>query len=652
MEPTASAIAEGAAPSQGRKVRLVFGMTSATERPEAITQLIDTLGGRPVVLHHDFAKQPGLRIDRPNVHFTPESHVTGWGTWALCLGVLSTIRYALEHFEFDYFQLLSPSCLPLRPIDEFEAFLGASPCDGSMDLMDIQSNTDFLMNYGWRMYAPKGSLRQRILRKARAVYFGRDAERIQPFGLAILSDRRSDAGVRTDLSKRLAVATVRLLSRSLFSGAPFTRDFRAYVGSLWFGASRELCEEILRRASDPRVAGYFSRLHIPDELLFATLAGNSGRRIAPAYHFINTFNDRGNPRTFKTHELPALLANDAWFARKFPSNPESPVRLGLIERRHAGVLRGRGLAKSPGVHRPRVVFATMAGADDLPAVARLAASLDGRPLVVHLRPGTDRTAELPRAPNIEYASVPLTGGFRSTSLNAGVLQLLRYCIECVDFDYLQVLPPDARPTRPIDSFERFVDASDAEIHAQVERLRDPKVFARHLSRVYVSARSPFGGLLRWAAANHPSRAAEQRLSMRGFGAAAVADLAAMLLPLRHRALRGLSLGVASLAFGISRDACLHLVRFATDRALVEYATAIGDDGEVLFGTLMIDGSFVVGPPTVGPPSAASDPGGALATEVWFAAGLAPSGRKTGPESSDAAPPAHRLAAAGPGTLGR
>jgi hypothetical protein len=629
----------------GRPVRVVFGMTSATERPAAIEQLIDTLGGRPVVLHHDFAKQPGLRIDRPNVHFTPESHVTGWGSWALCLAVVSTIRYALEHFEFDYFQLLSPSCLPLRSVDEFEASLAERPFDGSMDLMDIQSNTDFLMNYGWRMYAPRGSLRQRIMRKARAAYFGRDAERVQPFGLAVLSDRRTARGVGADAYKRLAVATVRLLSRSSISGAPFTRDFRAFVGSLWFGASRELCEDLVRGASDPRVIRYFSRLHIPDELLFATLAGNSGRRIAPAYHFINTFNERGSPRTFKACDLPALLECDAWFARKFPGHPESSVRTALIGRRHPGVLPASAASAPRGT---KVAFATVAGPNDLPAVARLAASLEGRTLVVYLRPGADPAAPRPEASNIDYAPAPLTGGFRPTGLNGGLLQLLKYCVECVDFDYLQVLPPDARPTRPIERFERFVESTEAEVHAQVEHLREPTAFARRLATVCAPARSPFARVLHWAEANQPSSGPGQPWRLRSLAALIVSELAAEWLPVRHRALRGLSLGIGALSFGASRDACQHLVRFATDRSWVEYATAIGDDGTVLFGTLMIDGTFAVGPSTVAGPDAS----GATASESWFVAGATPRAGGEVSEPSDTSRPEHRFAAAGSGTLAR
>jgi hypothetical protein len=644
MDRATVATGDGRSPAAKGHPRLVFGMTSATERPEAIMQLIDLLGGRPIVLHHDFTKQPGLRIDRPNVHFTTDTYVTGWGTWALCLAVLSTIRHALEHLEFDYFQLLSPSCLPLRPIEEFEAYLADHPFDGSMDLMDIASNEDFMMAYGWRMYAPRGSLRHRVLRKARAAYFGRDAERIQPFGLTVLSDRRAARGVGADVYKRLTVALVRALGHPAISGSPFTRDFRAFVGSLWFGASRALCEDLVRGASDPRIVDYFSRLHIPDELLFATLAGNTGRRIAPAYHLISTFNERGSPRSFRSSDLSKLLECDAWFARKFPGNPEAPVRTGLIARRHASTPAGQALPAAPVPRRrPTVVFATCARPDELPAVERLAERLEGRRLVVHVL-GAAAAGVRPQAPNIDYAPTPLTGGFRPTRLNAGVLQLLRYCVECVDFDHLQVLPPDAVPLRPFDAFERFVEEAPTEVHARFVSLRDERAFGRHLSRVCTSPRTWRAGLLRWAEANLEGRGA-----IRARAASAVAGVAAALLPMRHRALRGLSLAVGPLEFGASRDACQHLVRHATDRHWVEYATAIDDDGSVLFGTLLNDGTFRVGAPTIAPPSDAREAGRTAPADAWFLAGGA---HRSAPVSSDPSGATRALAVAESGPLAR
>lgn len=623
-------------PSVKRTPRLVFGMTSATERPEVIEQLVDTLGGRPVVLHHDFGRQPGLRLDRPNVHFVTEVHATGWGSWGLCLAVVSTIRFALQRLDFDYFQLLSPSCMPLRPIAEFEARLAASPFEGHADLVDIRNVPDYFANYGWRMYAPKGSLRQRLLGRARRIYFGPDAERVQGMGLAVLSDARSEPGLRDLLAKRLAIGTIRAMSLPAISGAPLGPRLHANVGSLWFGASRPLCEDIVRGMEDPRIVGYFRRLHIADELVFPTIIANTGRRIGAANHWINTFNDRGNPRTFKPGDLDALLASDASFARKFPGNPQAPLRTALIARRELipGASRARVRPSAP-----KVVFGTMLNAPG--SVSRLAAALQGRPLVVHARAGVPRGRD-PMAPNVENASPPLTGGFRPIALNAGLLQLLKYCVECLDFDYLQLLPPDAVPLRPIEAFEGFVAAAGDDAHAQLVPLRSWPAFARHAARTCVRPGSPFAPLLRWAGASYPEPGQPQ--SLRQHAGALVVGAAAALLPIRQRALRGLAPAVGSPWFGASRDVCAHLVRYATEPRWVDYATAIEDDGEVLFATLLLDGTFTIGPTNL---AAGPDADGARA---WFRSDAARMSdarqRLAHPAASDPAADRIRMPAAG------
>ena len=582
-----------------RKAKIVFGMTSANERPSVIEQMVDLLDGRPVVLHHDFGKQPSLRLERPNLHFVRDTYETGWGTWGLCEAVLSTIRYALEEFDFDYFQLVSPSCMPLRPVAEFEDHLARSGFDGNMDLVEVGSDDEVLVNYGWRMYAPRGSLRQRALARARAAYFGPDAGRVQRIGLSVLSDSRVEPNLRMRLTKQLAIGTVRTMIHWPSGHRPFSRDFKAYVGSLWFSANRELCEFIVRRASEPSIVDYFSRLLNCDELLFPTLVGNAGMRIGPSNHFINTFNDRGNPRTFKPSDLDGLLERRAFLARKFPGNPAAPVRAALIARRELLPAPASSLlAPTGGVIGSRVVFATTLGAGTgLETVHRLAVSLEGRHLVVHDPDG--RVSDRRACPdNVEFTTPPLVGGFRPTRLNAGLLQVLKYCVECVEFDYLQVLPADAVPTRPIPAFEQFIADTGFDAHADLVRLKHPEAFARHASRVCARPGSVYHVVLRalerlhaWSA-DVPSRAFVAWISQWTTSAAA------LLLPMNHRAIRGLSPSIGSLWFGASREACQHLARFGTDQCWVDYATHINDDGEVVFASLLTDGTFVVGPTNI------------------------------------------------------
>ena len=608
-----------------RKAKIVFGMTSANERPSVIEQMVDLLDGRPVMLHHDFGKQPSLRLERPNLHFVRDTYETGWGTWGLCEAVLSTIRYALEEFDFDYFQLVSPSCMPLRPVAELEDHLARSGFDGNMDLVEVGSDDELLVNYGWRMYAPRGSLRQRALARARAAYFGPDAGRVQRIGLSVLSDSRVEPNLRMRLTKQLAIGTVRTMIHWPSGHRPFSRDFKAYVGSLWFSANRELCEFIVRRASEPSIVDYFSRLLNCDELVFPTLVGNAGMRIGPSNHFINTFNDRGNPRTFKPSDLDGLLERRAFLARKFPGNPAAPVRAALIARRElfAAPLGSRPKMGEAGL---KVVFATTLGhGEGGETILRLAETLEGRRLVVHDPDG--RVTDRNKCPdNVEFTTAPMVGGFRPTRLNAGLLQLLKYCVECVEFDYLQLLPADAVPMKPIHEFEHFISGTSFDAHADVVRLKAPKLFARYASRVCAKPGSLYHSLLRgmerlnaWSAES-PSRTVVFEIGLR------LTSTAALLLPLAHRALRGFSPSVGSLWFGASLEVCQHLARFGTEHSWVDYATHIGDNGEVLFASLLTDGTFVVGRSNVAMPELAS----AQPSSAWFVCSSSPPVEATAP----------------------
>ena len=156
---------------------------SAFQRSTTVSQLVSTLGGRPVVIHHDFNQRPDFRIDEPNVAFVPNPAVTGWGTWGFCEAIVRTLEYCLANVPFDYFQLLSPTCLPLRPIDEFESYVSRSGYDGNVDLIELTRDRDVMMTFGWRFLAPRGTLMLAALRRARSWYFSRDVSSRHRSGL-------------------------------------------------------------------------------------------------------------------------------------------------------------------------------------------------------------------------------------------------------------------------------------------------------------------------------------------------------------------------------------------------------------------------------------------------------------------------------------
>lgn len=62
--------------------------------------------------------------------------------------------------SFDYFQLLSGTCLPIKPIAAFENFVEKSNSDVNMDMMCLDQDVEAMMSHGFRMFARDKSLRQ------------------------------------------------------------------------------------------------------------------------------------------------------------------------------------------------------------------------------------------------------------------------------------------------------------------------------------------------------------------------------------------------------------------------------------------------------------------------------------------------------------
>ena len=155
-------------------MKLAFGILCAREDPATIAQLVDSLGPDALVLiHHDVSKRPTPDLrGRPNVRFVRDPVITGWGEWSLCAAILRLLRDGLAEPRWDYFQLLSGSCLPIKRVDAFERFLEASRADANVDMVALDEDPVALMSHGFRAFAPADSLRHRALRRLRRWYLG------------------------------------------------------------------------------------------------------------------------------------------------------------------------------------------------------------------------------------------------------------------------------------------------------------------------------------------------------------------------------------------------------------------------------------------------------------------------------------------------
>lgn len=312
--------------------RFVFVVMSAVQAPQAIDELAGALAPHLVLVHHDFGQTPDFSLVSPNVRFVPEPKRTGWACWGFCEGIFHALRYAVEKHPFDYLQLLSPTCLPIKPVSAFEQHVAASDCDAHFDHVDLLENRDALMSVGYRAFSPEQSIRHRILRRLSSLYYGGvgAAGLRQIAGVQLRTGFAVDAGGRMKPSARVALRILQASSRRVIGWHLFDVDFPASFGSIWFGARREVVVRMLDRFDDPLVQRFFSRLRISDEFLIPTLLRVSCTRQGPSNHLVNTFVG-ANPSWFEHADFDRLRRSSKHFARKFRDDPADPIRRTVLD---------------------------------------------------------------------------------------------------------------------------------------------------------------------------------------------------------------------------------------------------------------------------------------------------------------------------------
>ncbi|NMM06053.1 hypothetical protein [Polaromonas sp.] len=300
------------------KARIVFLVMSAVSKPETVDQLARALAPHTVLVHHDFSQTPVFPLSAPNVRFVPDPKRTGWGVFGFVEGIFQSMQYALTHLDFDYLQLLSPTCLPIKPIEQFEAHVSGR-ADAHFDCVDVLNDQDALMSIGYRAFTPDRSLRHRIASRLSSAYFGASAGRRDEAGIWLHS-----GGSKTPVSW-LALQLTQALSRRSIGRHIFDENFRAYYGSAWFGARRHIIAAMAESFHRPRLWSYFSRLRLSEEILIPTLLMHLRASKGPMNHCVQLFN-QAHTGEFDEENIEQLKNSPAYFARKFPDDPGAPVR--------------------------------------------------------------------------------------------------------------------------------------------------------------------------------------------------------------------------------------------------------------------------------------------------------------------------------------
>jgi len=309
--------------------RIVFLVMSAVHRADSIDQLARALQPHRVLVHHDFGQTPDFALTAPNVSFVPDPVGTGWGAWGFTAALFHSLRHAVRNLEFDYLQLLSPSCLPIKPVDTFRAFLDDTDQDAHFGCIDLFANRDALMSAGFRVFGPTGSLRYRALFRLSREYFGPSPGKLDTNGVQLHVGHAVNARGAMTLRAQAALAITGAFRHGAIGRHPFTPAQPVCFGATWFGARRPVVEGMTRMFEDRSFTAHFERMFAADEFIVSTMLNRLSRHPGPINTLVNTF-EHARPQWLGDGDLERLRASPAWFARKFVDDPQAPSRLRVL----------------------------------------------------------------------------------------------------------------------------------------------------------------------------------------------------------------------------------------------------------------------------------------------------------------------------------
>lgn len=239
----------------------------------------------PVVIHVDGKVKPrtfkefrGRFQDDPLIRLCPRTRVE-WGKWSLVKATQVASQRLLDSYpDVRHVFLASGSCLPLRPVAELRAYLAD------------HAETDFIESV--------------TTDQVSWTVDGLETERFTfRFPFSWRKNRKLfDAYVR--FQRRFG------LRRRIPEGVS------PHLGSQWWCLTRRTLESILQAPDRPQLDAYFSKVWIPDESYFQSLARRFSSKIESRSLTLSKFDVQGKPHIFYDDHQPLLERSDCFVARK------------------------------------------------------------------------------------------------------------------------------------------------------------------------------------------------------------------------------------------------------------------------------------------------------------------------------------------------
>ncbi|UYQ95741.1 beta-1,6-N-acetylglucosaminyltransferase [Chitinophaga horti] len=234
-------------------------------------------------------------------HLLPGPNVINWGGFSIVLASLRLIDQCLNyrHEKFAYLSLISGMDLPLKSTEQFVAYLGKHQHPAYMETFTLPDSS---------RWGGSGGL-------DRLHYYWFTDELSRPEVHSLVASQKQ-AGARRNMPASL---------------------HQMYGGSQWWTMSHASAEYMIEYVNNhPEVVRFFKHSYVPDEIFFNTILHNSPFSAAiyqGNLRHIDWSAGGSSPKTFTSADFDMLIAQDAWFARKF----DMLVDADIIERVKAHV---------------------------------------------------------------------------------------------------------------------------------------------------------------------------------------------------------------------------------------------------------------------------------------------------------------------------
>lgn len=325
------------APSSKRD-RVCYYIQTHT-RPAQVLRLVQRIKAASpdsvVLIHHDVSGPP---LDVPKLESMQGVHVIvgpgGYGNYTHLDRYFAAVDWFEAHdVEFDWLQNMTGQDYPIQPIAETHRFLADSDSDGYLEYMPVfWDRTPADADWGIGPDARFLSKFDTSLRfDYRHWWIGRPTSAKQRYLRPLMVIDLLQPWFRISLS----YSTVAIRRRTtIFNDG----DFICYGGSFFCTLSAP-CVYYARdfAREHPDIVEFFRTMPAPNEVFLQTVLVNSKKfRIVPdGKRYIDWSATRNNhPKTLGMADVPAMLASDAHWARKFDSRADPEV-LDVLDR-HIG----------------------------------------------------------------------------------------------------------------------------------------------------------------------------------------------------------------------------------------------------------------------------------------------------------------------------